>query len=390
MLAALALALGLAMDAIAVAAAQGLAGRDLGRGVRLALLFGGLQSGMTALGWLGGASLGDAFAAWDHWIAFGLLSALGLKLLWDARGGDDDDALGDRPRPRAPWRLDVALAVATSIDALAAGVTLPLIAPPALALVAIGVVTAAGSGLAYAFAMRLGRRAGPALAVVGGLTLLAIGARTLASHLLAPAPPPPAATSAPPPSTPAAAEAPPPRLTPALLDAVAALTLPDADVVVRLHTDELVALAVTTRATPPVIAEVEIAGCLACPPLTLDAYQARADALRVLVLPPERRADPATTIALEATPLGGLPVIVASAPAGDLVALHHDGVRQLRVRVLGGGAAPGARALAGAITAALAPAVLGAPTWARRRARPGDDRPQPLRAGAHDLIPPSG
>src|SRR5215470_20038446 len=94
---AIALAFGLAMDATAVSAARGLAATAHSRAQRarelalLALLFGGFQSGMSALGWLAGRWAGAYIDRWDHWVAFGLLTAIGGKMLLDAwrdhRGG---------------------------------------------------------------------------------------------------------------------------------------------------------------------------------------------------------------------------------------------------------------------------------------------------------------
>ena len=88
---ALVLAIALAMDATAAAMVEGTAesanSRTLRtlRALRLGVLFGGMQAGMSALGWLGGSALGDVIASWDHWIALVLLGGIGLKMLWDAR-----------------------------------------------------------------------------------------------------------------------------------------------------------------------------------------------------------------------------------------------------------------------------------------------------------------
>src|SRR3954467_8264876 len=88
------LALGLAMDATAVAATRGMAvARIRPRHVMLvALFFGGFQALMPVVGWLVGTRVGPLVEAWDHWIAFALLNAIGGKMLWEAR-----DAKVDRP-----------------------------------------------------------------------------------------------------------------------------------------------------------------------------------------------------------------------------------------------------------------------------------------------------
>jgi manganese efflux pump family protein len=173
----IALAIGLAMDATAVAATRGLRARR-GEGLLLAALFGGFQAGMAALGWLLGDYGGRYVAAWDHWIAFGVLVAIGGKMVWDARGDAADE-------PAAGGALVyLGLALATSIDAGAAGVTLPLLAvSPGFALAMIGAVTALLTLIGYRAGNALGRRLGSRLEVVGGLVLIAIGVKVLVEHL---------------------------------------------------------------------------------------------------------------------------------------------------------------------------------------------------------------
>ena len=100
MIAAIVLAFGLAMDAAAVSAARGLL-RQHHEVVALPLLFGLFQAGMAALGWLLGAWGGAYVAAFDHWIAFGLLVLIGGKMLVEtARGGEDEaDVRAGGPGP---------------------------------------------------------------------------------------------------------------------------------------------------------------------------------------------------------------------------------------------------------------------------------------------------
>lgn len=180
------LALGLSMDAAAVAAARGLATPTLqARHVLIvAIFFGGFQALMPLLGWLLGAALGDYVRAWDHWIAFVLLGALGVKMLWEARSGSDDEeaekVTGD---PFAPG-LMLALAIATSIDALAAGITLPMLgAPLLLSISTIGLTTAVLSVLGLLVGRRFGALLGKRLDVLGGLALLGLSTKILIEHL---------------------------------------------------------------------------------------------------------------------------------------------------------------------------------------------------------------
>ena len=179
----LALAIGLAMDATAAAAAIGLAAPALRARHFLAvgLLFGGAQAAMPVLGWLLGRTIGPSLAAWDHWIAFALLGGIGAKMLYEACAAD-----GDRPRDRDPFApaVLIVLAIATSIDALVVGVTLPMLgAPLAPAVAAIGVTTAVLSAAGLAIGHRVGTRFGRGLEVLGGLVLVGLGIKILVEHL---------------------------------------------------------------------------------------------------------------------------------------------------------------------------------------------------------------
>jgi putative Mn2+ efflux pump MntP len=184
------LSLGLAMDATAVAAARGLAApRVHPRHVLLvALLFGGFQALMPLLGWLVGNQLGPAVQRFDHWIAFVLLGAVGAKMLHEAYeranaplelAKPDEDLFG--------LRILLVLALATSIDALAVGLTLPMLgAPLLLSLATIGLTTAALSAGGLLIGRRLGAMLGPRLDIAGGLVLIGLGTKILIEHLGAP------------------------------------------------------------------------------------------------------------------------------------------------------------------------------------------------------------
>jgi len=181
MWAAVALAFGLAMDATAVSAARGLGAHRPGEAALLAALFGGFQAGMSALGWLAGLWIGPYIAAWDHWVAFALLVGIGGKMLldaWRSRGSDD------RPPAPATPILYVGLALATSIDAAAAGLTLPLVpVAPWIALALIGAITAACSAIGYYAGRIIGKHLGSKLEILGGLVLIGIGVQLLVRAL---------------------------------------------------------------------------------------------------------------------------------------------------------------------------------------------------------------
>ena len=181
------LAIGLSMDAAAVAAARGastrsLASRDFWL---LPLLFGGFQAAMSAIGWQGASWSAKYIDSWDHWLAFVLLVGIGAKMLRDGlRGGDEAGQPSSEPSEVAPkrsgWVMDLSLAVATSLDAAAAGVSLPSIPmQPAITVALIGGATAALSALSFVIGCRVGDRIGRAATAFGGVVLICIGIRLL-------------------------------------------------------------------------------------------------------------------------------------------------------------------------------------------------------------------
>lgn len=172
------LAFALAMDAFCVSVAQGASVRPgWGGALRMALAFGVAQGVMPLVGW----GLGQAFAGViervDHWIAFVLLAAIGGKMIHEAF--DDDDA----PAAALSGMGLLTAAFATSVDAAAAGITLPTLGlPVGLAVGTIGAVTA----LLCLFGARaggaIGARAGRKAEVIGGVVLIGLGLRILLQH----------------------------------------------------------------------------------------------------------------------------------------------------------------------------------------------------------------
>jgi putative Mn2+ efflux pump MntP len=175
-------ALGVSADAFAVAIGKGLQMRRLRvtDAVLLALTFGVFQAAMPAIGWLLGTGFADRVTAIDHWIAFGLLAAIGAKMIWEAFHADPDQDADDG---RIPVREMLGLGLATSIDALAVGVGFAFLDVSILgAAVLIGVTTFVISLGGVALGHRAGTRfRGPA-EVVGGLILIGIGLRILLDH----------------------------------------------------------------------------------------------------------------------------------------------------------------------------------------------------------------
>lgn len=179
MIAALLLALALAMDACAVALTQGARFRPGASGaLAIAGTFGAFQAAMPLIGW-GIGTAGMAYlAAVDHWIAFGLLTFLGTRMLV----GDAGEA-GEGSAHALTGRALLVAGLATSIDALAAGITLTTLAvAPLVAAGLIGAVTFVLSLGAVALGRRAGDAFGPWAERAGGVILIALGAGILAEH----------------------------------------------------------------------------------------------------------------------------------------------------------------------------------------------------------------
>jgi putative Mn2+ efflux pump MntP len=179
----LGIAVGLAMDAFAVATATGLAlGSVTPRHVfRLAFHFGLFQFLMPVIGWAAGHTFSNLIGAYDHWVAFGLLAFVGGKMLWEAFTDHEAEMRSDPTR----GLMLVTLSVATSIDALAVGLSMAMLGveiwfPSAV----IGLVAAGLTTVGLLLGNRLGARCGFWAEVAGGCVLLAIGTEILATHLM--------------------------------------------------------------------------------------------------------------------------------------------------------------------------------------------------------------
>jgi putative Mn2+ efflux pump MntP len=178
------IAVGLAMDAFAVSIVTGSVYRELHvkHALRMALFFGGFQAVMPIVGFLAGLGLKGYISAYDHWIAFGLLLFVGGKMIHESL------KIESAQKNLDPSDLPVllALAVATSIDALAIGITLSMLtASVVVAATMIGLVTFALSYAGVAIGRRFGHFFESRIEIVGGLILIAIGVKILIGHLTA-------------------------------------------------------------------------------------------------------------------------------------------------------------------------------------------------------------
>ena len=176
------IAVGLSMDAFAVSVCKGLGMRrlNMGQAAVIALFFGGFQALMPLIGWFVGAQFSRFVTAYAPWIAFALLAFVGGKMLWDAFHGEDEE--------EGPFKLELGellmLAIATSIDALAVGVSFAFLQVDIVPSVAIiGVTTFALSLVGVVVGHQFGSRWEKPATIVGGVVLVCIGVKVLLEGL---------------------------------------------------------------------------------------------------------------------------------------------------------------------------------------------------------------
>lgn len=174
------IAVGLSMDACAVAVCKGLAvGKaKAGHCVSAGIYFGGFQMSMPLIGYLLGVRFADIIASVDHWIAFVLLGGIGINMIKESLEEEDsmDASFG--------FRAMLPLAVATSIDALAVGVTFAFLQVQIIPAVSfIGITTFFMSALGVAVGARFGGKFGNKAELAGGIILIGMGLKILLEHL---------------------------------------------------------------------------------------------------------------------------------------------------------------------------------------------------------------
>lgn len=178
--------LGLAMSTDAFAAAlgkgAGMSKPRLADALRVGLIFGIVEAITPVIGWLLGSAASNYVEAWDHWIAFVLLGSLGTHMLWKAWKSDGAEPDGG---PNATGILALAVAgLATSIDAMAVGVSLAFVDTPIwIIATVIGVCTFAMVTLGVMLGRILGSLVGSWAEALGGVILIFVGAGILFQHL---------------------------------------------------------------------------------------------------------------------------------------------------------------------------------------------------------------
>ena len=178
--------IGLSMDAFAVAICKGLGMRKVNykQMLLIALFFGGFQALMPLLGWLLGRQFEQYITSVDHWIAFTLLVLIGANMLREARKEDDTteaETVYDAPLPLGQLLL---MAIATSIDALAVGISFAFLGVNIwLAIAIIGMTTFLISAAGVFIGNRFGNRYEKRATIAGGIILILLGVKILLEHL---------------------------------------------------------------------------------------------------------------------------------------------------------------------------------------------------------------
>jgi putative Mn2+ efflux pump MntP len=180
----IAIALGLSFDTFAVSLSYGVvrSGILFFQATRIALVLALFQGGLTVAGYFLGSIISEALQAFDHWIALALLSFLGFKMLIESfnRKGNDEKRDFDNSI------VLITVAVGTSIDAFAVGISLAILNVMIWSTgILIGAVTFIASMTAIRIGKSAGRRLGNKVELVGGLILIAIGIKIFLEHILA-------------------------------------------------------------------------------------------------------------------------------------------------------------------------------------------------------------
>lgn len=176
-------ALSMAMDAFAVCLGAGASPCISGHRpvFRLAFHFGLFQALMPVLGWLTGMTIVGLIAGFDHWLAFGLLAFVGIRMIRSGLNPNGEEQNQDISRG---WLL-IMLSIAVSIDALAIGLSMALLGVDIwLPAIIIGVITGLLSWFGTRLGNRLGNRFGKRMEILGGIILILLGIRIVLSHLI--------------------------------------------------------------------------------------------------------------------------------------------------------------------------------------------------------------
>ncbi len=174
------LSIGLCFDTFAVSVSSGLLRKEIvfWQAVRIAFFLAIFQATMPVLGWLGGITIKDWMESFDHWVALGILSILGIKMLVESFKKDEEKNINP-----LDIKVIISMALATSIDAFAVGISFAIIeVNMLLAFIIIGSVTFITSMLGILFGKKTGSHFGQKMEIIGGIILIAIGIKIVLEH----------------------------------------------------------------------------------------------------------------------------------------------------------------------------------------------------------------
>lgn len=178
------IAVGLSADCFAVALSNSISQKTFSflQSLRLPLLFGIFQSFMAVIGWLAGRSVIEFISGYDHWLAFGLLVIIGVRMIWQSFRDRDEDR---GKKNMASWLILITLSIATSIDSLAVGLSFAFVEfNIVIASITIGVTAFIITLIGILIGKRVGVLVGERAETIGGIILIIIGLRILLEHIL--------------------------------------------------------------------------------------------------------------------------------------------------------------------------------------------------------------
>ncbi len=178
------IAIGLSADCFAVSLSSGISLKSISRFqiLRIATAFGLFQALMPVLGWLAGQTIVDLIADYDHWIAFILLAIIGGKMIWESFRSE---AERNNKTDITSWFMLLTLSIATSIDALAVGLSFAFLEVNIVtAVIIIGLVSFLVTIIGLLLSKKVGKLFGKRAEIIGGIILIGIGLRILLSHIL--------------------------------------------------------------------------------------------------------------------------------------------------------------------------------------------------------------
>jgi len=175
------IAIGLCFDSFAVSVSSGLMMKHISffDAMKISFSLAFFQGLMPLLGWLAGKRISEYLSNYDHWIAFGLLVIIGLRMIWESQKPDEDKTFN----PLNIWFI-IYMSIATSIDALIVGLSFAFLNTNIyISIIIIGIVTFIAAMLGILFGKKAGAHFGKKMEILGGIILIIIASKIILEHL---------------------------------------------------------------------------------------------------------------------------------------------------------------------------------------------------------------